>query len=82
MTGADSSRKNNRYNMEEIIAITPKYKVTRFDIMKGDKFKCQVTLKLTPGMRYEYNIIKQMAVLQRPSLQGTDFDMIPTNQRV
>ena len=68
--------------MEEIIAITAKNRVTRFDVMNGERFKCQVTLKLTPGMRYEYNIIKQMAVLQRPSLQGTDFEMIPTNQRV
>ena len=47
--------------MEEIIAITAKNRVTRFDVMNGERFKCQVTLKLTPGMRYEYNIIKQMA---------------------
>ena len=56
--------------------------VTRFDVMDGGKFRCQLTLKLTPGMSYEYGIIRQMAVLQKPSLRGSDFVLIPTNQRV
>ena len=68
--------------MEEILYFIPKKQVTRFDVMDSGKFRCQLTLKLTPGMSYEYGIIRQMAVLQKPSLRGSDFVLIPTNQRV
>ena len=65
----------------QIESLTPLSENIHFDIMNGDRFAGQVTLKLTPGIEYKYNELESFVRMKRPSL-GKDIRIIPTGQAV
>lgn len=50
------------------------------DVMFGDRWGGQVTLKCTPGIEYAYDELKAFARLVRPSLAGKEFSLYPTGK--
>lgn len=72
--------KNNR-NIGSISFI-PQRKGVKWDIMIGSNWKGQVTLPLQVGVEYSQEELKAFVRLQRPSLIGKEFDVLPSNSRV
>lgn len=50
--------------------------------MIGSNWKGQVTLPLQVGVEYSQEELKAFVRLQRPSLIGKEFDVLPSNSRV
>ena len=65
-----------------ICAIVPKKPNVRFDVMVDGRFRCQLSMALTPGLRYGYDELRAYAVMKRPSLSGLDFELVPTSEAV
>jgi hypothetical protein len=64
------------------ILFIPQRKDIKWDIMIGSNWKGQVTLPLQVGVEYSQEELKAFVRLQRPSLRGKEFDVLPSNSRV
>ena len=72
--------KNNR-NIGSM-SFTPQRKGVKWDIMIGSNWKRQVTLPLQVGVEYSQEELKAFVRLQRPSLIGKEFDVLPSEDPV
>ena len=65
-----------------LISFIPETNIVHFDIMVGRKWCGQTRLTLLPGFEYKEKELSDMVLKERPSLNGKDFILVPTNQRV
>ena len=61
----------------KIISYRSKSSKMKLDIMIGGRWKGTLLFPYTPGVEYGYNELKAYARLQRPSLVGKDFELLP-----
>ena len=72
---------NNNRNIGSM-SFTPQRKGVKWDIMIGSNWKGQVTLPLQFGVEYSQEELKAFVRLQRPSLIGKEFDVLPSDDPV
>ena len=65
-----------------IYSVIPKVSPMKLDIMEGDIWLGQVTLPCQVGVGYDINELKAYARIKKPSLEGKDFELIPTAHSV
>ena len=68
--------------ISELLSFIPNTNIVHFDIMVGGKWCGQTRLTLLPGFEYKEKELSDMVLKERPSLNGKDFILVPTNQRV
>ena len=66
----------------EIYKVTPMKSPLKLDIMVNGIWHGQVTLPCQVGVEYDINELKAYARIKKPSLDGKDFELIPTAQPV
>ena len=66
----------------EIYKVTPMKSPLKLDVMVNGIWRGQVTLPCQVGVEYDINELKAYARIKKPSLDGKDFELIPTAQPV
>ena len=61
----------------KIISYRSKSSKMKLDIMVGGRWKGTLVFPCTPDAEYGYEELKAYARLQRPSLVGKDFELLP-----
>lgn len=61
----------------KIISYKSKSSKMKLDIMVGGRWKGTLLFPCTPEVEYGYEELKAYARLQRPSLVGKDFELLP-----
>lgn len=64
----------------KIISYRSKGSSIKLDIMVGDRWKGTLVFPCTPDAESGYEELKTYARLQRPSLVGKDFELLPCEQ--
>ena len=62
--------------------IIPERSPLKLDIMFGENWGGQITFPCIVGIEYSEEELKSFARLTKPSLEGREFDLIPTAQPV
>ena len=68
--------------MEGINSVIPKVSPMKLDVMIGSHYGGQVSFPCQVGVEYTIDELKAFTVMKKPSLEGNDFELIPTAQRV
>ena len=66
----------------ETYSVIPKTSPMKLDVMIGSHYGGQVTFPCQVGVEYSYDELMAFARMKKPSLEGKDFEVIPTAQRV
>ena len=66
----------------DIYKVTPIKSPLKLDIMSDGVWRGQVTFPCLVGVEYDINELKAYASIKKPSLEGKDFELIPTAQPV
>ena len=66
----------------EIYSVIPKVSPMKLDVKIGSHYGGQVSFPCQVGVEYSYDELKSFARMKKPSLDGKDFEVIPTAQPV
>ena len=68
--------------MEGINLVIPKTSPMKLEVMVGSSWSGQVSFPCQLGVEYTIDELKAFARMKKPSLEGKNFEVIPTAQRV